>query len=80
MEPIDLVLLLASVVLALLSRSMMKRSTIRKMGRSNDALLEIDFWRATRGEPLARGLLAVEIASWLACLLLAATLAAKALG
>jgi hypothetical protein len=79
MNPVDIVLLFASVVLALLSRAMMKRFAFRKYGRANDALLEIDFWKATSGEALTRGILFVELLSWAACILLVAMLAGKAL-
>jgi len=80
MDPIDVALLFASACLALLVRAMMKRLALRKLGRANDALLEIDFWKATSGEALSRGLVFVELLSWLACLLLVATLASAALG
>jgi hypothetical protein len=80
MDPIDVALLFASALLALLSRSMMKRLALRRLGRANDALLEIDFWKATSGEALTRGLVFVELLSWLACVLLVAMLASKALG
>ncbi len=79
MEPIDIFLLFAAACLALLTRAMMKRQALRKLGRANDALLEIDFWKATSGEALTRGLLFVEILSWLACILLVAMLAGAAL-
>jgi hypothetical protein len=61
-------------------RATMKRLALRKLGRANYALLEIDFWRATSGEALSRGLVFVELLAWLACILLAATLAGAALG
>jgi hypothetical protein len=80
MNPIDFALLFASACLALLVRAMMKRQALRKLGRANDALLEIDFWKATSGETLARGLVFVELLSWLACILLVAMLASAALG
>jgi hypothetical protein len=80
MEPIDVVLLFASVLLALVVRAMMKRLAVRRLGRANDALLEIDFWRATSGEALTRGLIFVELLSWLASVLLVAMLATKVLG
>jgi hypothetical protein len=80
MEPIDVALLFASVLLALVSRAMMKRLAVRRLGRANDALLEIDFWRATSGEALTRGLIFVELLAWLASVLLVAMLASKALG
>jgi hypothetical protein len=80
MDPIDIVLLFASAFLALFSRARMKRFALRRLGRANDSLLEIDFWRATSGETLTRGILFVELLSWLACALLVAMLAGKALG
>jgi hypothetical protein len=80
MNPIDIVLLFAAGFLALASRAMMKRLAIRKYGRANEALLEIDFWKATSGEALTRGILFVELLSWVACILLVAMLAGKALG
>jgi|GEM_PF-2853258 len=80
MNPIDVALLAASAVLALASRAMMKRTVLRRLGMVNAPLLELDFWRAARGEPLSRALLFVEILSWLACALLAAVLAIGALG
>jgi hypothetical protein len=79
MNPLDIVLLFAAGLLALLSRAMMKRFALRRYGRANDALLEIDFWKATTGETLTRGILFVELFSWIACILLVAMLASKAL-
>jgi hypothetical protein len=79
MNSIDIILLFASGLLALASRAMMKRFAVRKYGRANDALLEIDFWKATSGEALTRGILFVELLSWIACVLLVAMLATKAL-
>jgi len=79
MNPIDIVLLFAAAVLALISRAMMKRFALRRYGRANDALLEIDFWKATSGEALTRGILFVELLSWAACILLVAMLADKTL-
>jgi len=76
MDALDVILLFASVAMALLSRAMMKRLALRRLGRANGALLEIDFWRATSGESLSRGLLIVELASWAAILLLVTQLAA----
>jgi hypothetical protein len=75
----DIFLLFASVALALVSRTMMKRRTLRRLGRVNGPLLEIDFWRATPGEALSRCLLLVEFVSWIAIVLLVALLAARAL-
>jgi hypothetical protein len=80
MDPLDIVLLFATVLLALLSRAIMRRLALRRFGRANDALLEIDFWRATSGEALTRGILFVELFSWIGCILLIAMLASKALG
>jgi hypothetical protein len=79
MNPIDIVLLFAAGLLALASRAMMKRCALRRFGRANLALLEVDFWRATSGEALTRGILVVELLSWVACILLVAMLAGKAL-
>jgi len=79
MDPVDIALLLASVVLALVSRSRMKRIVARKLGKSSAALLEIDFWKASSGEALARCLVFVELLSWAAIILLVATLAEGAL-
>jgi hypothetical protein len=80
MNSIDIILLSASGLSALASRAMMKRFAVRKFGRANEALLEIDFWKATSGEALTRGILFVELLSWIACILLVAMLASKALG
>jgi hypothetical protein len=74
MDPVDIVLLFASVVFALISRAAMKRLVARRLGKASDALLEIDFWRATSGEALTRCLLFVELLSWAAILLLVVTL------
>lgn len=52
----------------------MKRLVARRLGKASDALLEIDFWRATSGEALTRCLLFVELLSWAAILLLVVTL------
>jgi hypothetical protein len=79
MDPIDVILLFAAAGLAFVSRRMMKRLASRRFGRANYALLEVDFWRASSGEGLARGLIFVELLSWLACLLLVAMLATGAL-
>jgi hypothetical protein len=79
MDSLDLILLFAAVAMALLSRTMMKRLALRRLGRANGYLLEVDFWRATSGESLARGLLLVELASWAAIILLVAELAALVL-
>jgi hypothetical protein len=79
MNPIDIVLLFAAAVLALVSRALMKRFALRRYGRANESLLEIDFWKATSGEALTRGILFVELLSWAACILLVAMLAGKAL-
>jgi len=79
MEPVDIALLFAAVAFAILSRSAMKRFVARRLGKSSDALLEIDFWKATSGEALTRGLLFVEVLSWAATVLLVATLASRVL-
>jgi hypothetical protein len=79
MQTIDIALLFASVILALILRMVMKRFVSRRFGRSNSALLEIDFWKATQGEALTRCLLFVELLSWAATALLVATLAVQAL-
>jgi hypothetical protein len=79
MDPVDIVLLFVSVALALLSRGMMKRLTLRRLGRANGPLLEVDYWRATSGEALPRGLLLVELASWVAILLLVAQISSRVL-
>lgn len=75
MNPIDIALLFASVVVALASRSSMKRFLVRRVGRANAALLEIDFWKASSGEALVRSLVLVELASWAAIVLLVLQLA-----
>jgi hypothetical protein len=79
MDPVDIALLLASVVLALVSRARMKRVVARRLGKSSAALLEIDFWKASSGEGLTRCLVFVELLSWAATVLLVATLAERAL-
>lgn len=79
MDPLDIVLLFGAVILALVSRAMMKRFALRRYGRANYALLEIDFWRATSGEALTRGILFVELLSWVACILLLAALASRSI-
>jgi hypothetical protein len=80
MEAIDLVLLCISVVIALVARSRMKFFVRRKMGASNDALLEIDYWRVSSGEALTRSLVFVELGAWASTLVLVAILAASAIG
>jgi hypothetical protein len=79
MEPVEIALLFAAVIFALVSRAAMKRFVARRMGKASDALLEIDFWRATSGEALTRCLLLVELASWAATILLVLTLSTRAL-
>jgi hypothetical protein len=79
MEPIDVALLFASVALALATRAAMKRFLAHRLGKANGALLEIDFWKASSGEALTRGLLFVELLSWAATILLVATLASRQL-
>jgi hypothetical protein len=75
MKLIDIALLFASVIAALISRSSMKRILARRMGRANTSLLEVDFWKATSGEALGRSLVVIEVASWAAIILLVAMLA-----
>jgi hypothetical protein len=70
MDPIDIFLLFASIIVALVSRFSMKRFLVRRVGKANAALLEIDFWKASSGELLARGIVLVELASWVAIILL----------
>jgi hypothetical protein len=79
MEPLDIALLVAAVLLAILSRAVMKRFVSRRLGKSSDALLEIDFWRAASGDGLTRGLLFVELLSWAATVLLIVMLASRVL-
>jgi hypothetical protein len=79
MEFIDIALLFASAIFALAARTAMKRFVTRRLGRASDALLEIDFWRASSGEALTRCLLFVEILSWAATILLVAMLAESVL-
>ena len=79
MDPVDIVLLFVSAALALAVRSAMKRVVARRLGKANDALLEIDFWKASSGEVLTRCLVFVEVLSWAATILLVAMLAARAL-
>jgi hypothetical protein len=79
MDAVDIALLLTAALLALASRAVMKRFVTRRMGRSYDALLEIDFWKATAGEALTRSLVFVELLAWAATILLVATLASRAL-
>ncbi len=79
MDPTDIGLLFLSVILALISRSMMKRYLSRKTGKVVVQLLEIDFWKATSGDILARCLLLVELLSWAATVVLVAILASLVL-
>jgi hypothetical protein len=79
MDLIDLLLLITAVLFALASRKSMKRVLTRRFGRANGALLEIDYWKATPGEGLARGILAIEILSWVAIVLLVAQLAFRSI-
>jgi hypothetical protein len=79
MKPIDIALLFASVALALATRAIMRRFVARRLGKANDALLEIDFWKASSGEALMRCLLFVELLCWAATILLVAMLAGLAL-
>lgn len=80
MNLIDIALLFVSVLVALISRASMKRFLVRRAGRANGALLEIDFWKASSGEALGRSLVVMELASWAAIVLLVAMLAAASLG
>jgi hypothetical protein len=75
MNPIDIALLFVSVLVALISRAMMKRILVRRLGKANTALLEVDFWKASSGEALGRSLVVMEVASWAAIILLVAMLA-----
>ncbi len=76
METVAVVLLFAAVLLALASRAAMKRFVARRLGAAaNDALLEIDFWKASSGKPFTRCLLFVELLSWAAVAFLVARLA-----
>ena len=79
MNPIDIALVFASAAFALLSRRAMKRFVARRLGKASDALLEIDFWKASSGEALTRCLLLIELLSWGATILLVLTLALRAL-
>jgi hypothetical protein len=79
METVDIALLLGAVLLSLASRAAMKRFVTRRLGKGSMALLEIDFWKATRGEALMRSLLFVELLSWVATLVLVASLASQVL-
>jgi hypothetical protein len=79
MEPLDIALLFSAVVFALASRAAMKRFVVRRLGKANESLLEIDFWKASSGEGLTRCLLFIELLSWGATILLLAMLAARAL-
>jgi hypothetical protein len=80
MNLIDIILLFAAALVALLSRSSMKRFLVRRVGKANTALLEIDFWKASSGEFLVRGIVLVELASWAAMILLVLQLAILVLG
>lgn len=75
MNPIDIALLFVSVLVALISRATMKRILVRRLGKANTALLEVDFWKASSGEVLGRSLVVMEVASWAAIILLVAMLA-----
>ena len=79
MDFLDVVLLVVSIAFALAARAWMKRFVARRLGTSSDFLLEADFWKATKGETLARALLAVELLAWLATAFLVALLAMQAL-
>lgn len=75
MNFLDIGLLVLSVVVALVSRAMMKRYLVRQTGRANLSILELDSWRAGSGEVLGRSLVLLEIASWIAIILLVFMLA-----
>ena len=76
MATVAVVLLVADVFLSLVSRAVMKRFVARRLGAAaSDALLEIDFWKASSEKPVMRCLLFVELLSWVAVALLVARLA-----
>lgn len=77
MNPLDIALVIAAAAFAFASRRAMKRFVTRRLGKASDALLEIDFWRASSGEALTRCLLFIELLSWGATILLVAMIAAK---
>jgi hypothetical protein len=79
MNPIDIIVLFVSVLVALISRASMKRILVRRLGKANAALLEIDFWKASSGEPFGRSLVVIEIVSWAAIIFFAAQLASACL-
>jgi len=78
-DPLMLGLLGLSVLCSLGSRALMKRIAAARLGGVPDSLLEIDYFRATRGDPLGRSLLAVELLSWAATIVLTAALASRVL-
>jgi hypothetical protein len=80
MNIVNLALALAAAVLSLAARSLMKRYLARKAGKVVPSLLEADFWKATADRPVARVLLAVELASWAATVAMVVALASEALG
>ncbi len=67
------------MLIALASRAVMKRFVARKLGTASDALLEIDFWKASSGKPFTRCLLFVELLSWVVVAFLVARLAVPVL-
>ena len=76
MEILAVVLLFAVVLIALASRAVMKRFVRRRLGAAaSDALLEIDFWKASSGKPFTRCLLFIELFSWAVVAFLVARLA-----
>ena len=79
MATIDIFLLFGAVLLSLGARFAMKRFATRKLGKGSNALLEMDFWNATRGEGLTRCLLFVELLSWGATIVLVTNLATQVL-
>jgi hypothetical protein len=80
MRMLELVLLFAAVILGLVARTAMKRFVAHRLGQGSDALLEIDFWRASRGQAPARLLLAVELLSWATIVFLVVSIATRLLG
>ena len=75
MNAVDLVLLLASILLALVSREAMKRVVARRLGKASFALLEIDYWKASSGRAFCRCLVFLELLSWAAIAFLVASIA-----
>jgi hypothetical protein len=75
-----LILAACAAAVALASRALMKRRLRRWTGKVIPALLEVDFWKAASARPLARLLLAAELASWAALAVSVLALASAALG